>query len=196
MSAQQPKKAKKKPLEYMSVAVPGSQVRSILDKAFDNVAIETSRFYKQLSQTRRIQPKFHVTLMHRASSKEHPELWEHYSKVVAEAEAVNIATAGATGATAAPTLGSCGVELERVVFNDRVMAIVVRLNGQDQAWQCVNPIAHITVGTREDSIKPKESNELLARWLNEGVGEATGIREVVFDNKETLEGAVQGVMSR
>ncbi|RBQ91623.1 hypothetical protein VDGD_07834 [Verticillium dahliae] len=194
--AQQPKKAKKKPLEYMSVAVPGSQVRSILDKAFDNVAIETSRFYKQLSQTRRIQPKFHVTLMHRASSKEHPELWEHYSKVVADAEAANIATAGATGATAAPTLGSCGVELERVVFNDRVMAIVVRLNGQDQAWQCVNPIAHITVGTREDSIKPKESNELLARWLNEGVGEATGIREVVFDNKETLEGAVQGVMSR
>ncbi|KAG7127491.1 26S proteasome regulatory subunit 6A like protein [Verticillium longisporum] len=84
----------------------------------------------------------------------------------------------------------------QVVFNDRVMAIVVRLGGQDQAWQCVNPIAHITVGTREDSIKPKESNELLARWLNEGVGEATGIREVVFDNKQTLEGAVQGVMSR
>ncbi|KAM0325721.1 hypothetical protein ACHAQA_007021 [Verticillium albo-atrum] len=187
--AQQPKKVKKKPLEYMSVDVPGTQVRAILDQAFDKVGKNTSRFYKQLIQTRRIQPKFHVTLMHRASSKEHPELWDRYSKAVADAEAAN--------ATAlAPTLGTCGVEMERVVFNDRVMAIVVRLNDQDQTWQCVNHIAHITIGTREDGIKPKESNDLLARWLSDGVGEETGIWEVVFDNKQTIEGSVQGVMSR
>lgn len=71
------------------------------------------------------------------------------------------------------------------------MAIVVRL--LDPNWVCVNTVAHITVGTREDSIKPKESNDLLVRWLNNGIG--NGIQEVLL-NKEALEGTVRVVLSR
>ena len=45
-----------------------------------------------------------------------------------------------------------------------------------------------------DSIKPKESNDLLLRWLEEG--SAGNIQEVVFENKVELKGNVHAVMSR
>lgn len=83
-----------------------------------------------------------------------------------------------------------------MVFDDRVMAMVVRLVDPTGQWKCTNNVAHITVGTRDDAVKPKESNDLLARWLNKGTGGETGIQEVVFDNKPNLEGVVRGVLSR
>lgn len=102
---QQPASKKKRKLEYMSVSVPAPVVNVVLDKAFAKVDAETSRFYKQLKQTRRIQPKFHVTLLHRASSKEHPELWEQYSQIQAETEALGKPES---------TVGESSVILERV----------------------------------------------------------------------------------
>lgn len=83
-----------------------------------------------------------------------------------------------------------------MVFNDRVMAIVVRLNDQqNQGWECVNRIAHITIGTANDNIKPKESNDLLARWDSEGA-EENGIHDLVFEKKVYIDGAVRGVLAR
>ncbi|WQF77294.1 hypothetical protein CDEST_02308 [Colletotrichum destructivum] len=187
------KPKKKKPLEYMSVDVPANEVRGVLDGAFNKAGMPTSRFYKQLFQTRRVQPKFHVTLMHRASSKDNSELWSKYLAIHAEAEK---AAGGNQEAASAQALGECAVELERAVFDDRVMAIVVRLVDPSGQWQCTNNVAHITVGTRDESVKPKESNELLARWLDKGTGADTGIDEVVFDTKPVLQGTVRGVLSR
>ncbi|TDZ71957.1 tRNA ligase [Colletotrichum trifolii] len=183
----QPKKPKKKPLEYMSVEVPAQEIRGVLDGAFNKAGMPLARFYKQLCQTRRVQAKFHVTLMHRVSVKEYPELWQHYVNLHAAAEKES--------ANPGP-LGECDVELERVVFDDRVMAIVVRLVDESEQWRCVNNVAHITVGTRDDGIKPKESNNLLERWLESGTGGETGVEEVVFDNKPSLHGTVRGVLSR
>jgi tRNA ligase len=57
-------------------------------------------------------------------------------------------------------------------------------------------VAHITVGTRDDGVKPKESNELLARWLEQGSGEGTGIGELVIEGSPLVEGEVMGVLSR
>lgn len=76
------------------------------------------------------------------------------------------------------------------------MAIVVRLLDKDGQWECVNRTAHITVGTRDGSVKPKESNDLLGRWLEIGVTSDTGIREVVFEGRPTIQGTVRGVLSR
>lgn len=195
---QQPKK--KKPLEYISVDVPAKDVLNALEKTFATNSPEQTRFFKLLQGTRRIQPKFHVTLLHRASSKEHPELWDRYKRYheVEGAAAVD------------GKLGKMEVLLERVVFDDRVMAIVVRLvPGPEDAninsntaeppqpkWECANQVAHITVGTRDDSIKPKESNDLLARWLEKGSGAETGINELVVEGKPLLDGTVQAVLSR
>jgi tRNA ligase len=181
---QGPKEEKKKPLEYMSISVPAKEVNVALEAAFKGVNPEIQRFYKQLQQTRRIQPLFHVTLMHKATAKQHPELWQRYTTLEAECKSVD------------GKVGECEVMLERVVFNDRIMAIVVRLLDPEEKWTCVNKVAHITVGTRDDGVKPKESNDLLAQWLDVGSGGYTGIGERVFEGKPTLKGTVRGVLSR
>lgn len=186
--AQAQKKIKKKPLEYMSVDVPATEINSILEKTFREAGPEKSRFYKVLGGTRRIQPKFHVTLMHRATSKDHPELWDRYSKLQAEAEA-------STGAPDS-ALAEVEVVLERVVYDGRVMAIVVRLNDPEDKWHCVNKVAHLTVGTRDNNIKPKESNDLLARWISRGASEHPEIEDIGFEGRPSVKGTVKAVMAR
>lgn len=183
---QAPKAMKKKPLEYMSVDVPAKTINELLEKTFKDAGPEKSRFYKTLQGSRRVQPKFHVTLMHRASAKENPNLWNKYISLHDKAEAKVASTDG--------KLGECEVVLERVVFDDRVMAIVARLN--DSEWECVNKVPHITVGTRADNIKPKESNDLLARWLSEGGNEENKIEDIAFEVRPAVKCAVKSVLSR
>jgi tRNA ligase len=192
---QQPKQQKKKPLEYMSVDLPTKDVLAALDRTFSapSTPREQSRFFRQLQGTRRVQPKFHVTLMHRSTAKDHFELWDQY-----------VRTQDAFGtASADGKLGDMNVLLERVVFDDRIMAIVVRLEeveggtpeGVDK-WTCVNRVAHVTVGTRDESVKPRESNDLLVRWLEDGTTEENKIVELVIEGKPVLKGAVRGVLAR
>ncbi|KAI0160862.1 tRNA ligase [Hypoxylon sp. FL1284] len=175
---------KKKPLEYMSISVPAKDINVALESAFRGTNPQVQRFYKQLQQTRRIQALFHVTLMHRASSKVNPDLWQRYVTLEAESQGTD------------DKLDECDVQLERVVWDSRIMAIVVRILDEEQKWTCVNKVPHITVGTRDDSVKPKESNDLLARWLEIGSGGETGIDERIIDDKATLRGSVRAVLSR
>lgn len=74
------------------------------------------------------------------------------------------------------------------------MTIVARLLDED--WKCVNEIAHITVGTCSLDIKPKESNDLLKRWLEVGSGDDTGINELLVEGQPVICGTVKGVLSR
>lgn len=196
------KAAKKKPLEYMSVDMPTNEVLDALEKTFGSVPADQSRFFKQLQGMRRVQAKFHVTLMHRAMANAHPELWERYTSLQETEGAIH----------PDGKLGELDVQLERVVFDDRIMAIVVRLvpvSPEDAninadkpelppkpRWECVNRVAHITVGTRDISIKPKESNDLLARWLEKGSSPETGITDLLIEGKPLLRGVVRGVLSR
>ncbi|CAG9977727.1 unnamed protein product [Clonostachys byssicola] len=183
---QAPAKKNRRSFEYMSVAVPSQRISVMLDKAFQNTDPETSRFYMQLKQTRRVQAKFHVTLLHRAMSKEYPELWEKYSI---------LQKWGEDQGKPEDKVGICDVMLERVVFDDRIMAIVVRISDEHDEWKCVNRVAHITVGTRDSTVKPKESNDLLAKWLDEGITEGNKIKTVVFEEKPTVVGEVKPVLS-
>lgn len=74
------------------------------------------------------------------------------------------------------------------------MAIVVRVIDED--WQSINAIPHITVGTRGDEVKPKESNDLLKRWLEVGSGEDSGIGELAIEGPIILKGDVNGVLAK
>lgn len=186
--AQSEKKQKKQSLEYMSIDVPAKDVNALLEKTFASASTDKARLYRELKGNRRVQPKFHVTLMHRATSREHPALWERYGKLQAESEA-------ATG-VATTALGECDVVLERVVFDDRIMAIVVRINDPEDKWQCVNVMPHVTVGTRNDTVKPKESNSLLKRWIEEGAGEHSNIKDIGIEGRPSFKGVVRPVMSR
>ncbi|KAI1651616.1 tRNA ligase [Daldinia loculata] len=181
---QEPQPPKKKPLEYMSISVPAQDIKVALESAFKGADAQTQRFYRQLQQTRRVQALFHVTLMHRVSAKEHPELWQRYASLNAESQSQD------------GKLGECNIQLERVVYDDRIMAIVMRIVDEEEKWTCVNKIPHITIGTRDDSVKPKESNDLLKRWLEVGSGADTGIGERIIEGKPTVKGSVRGVLSR
>jgi tRNA ligase len=195
--AAKPKKAPK--MEYFSVRLDNSRVGSILESLFNDKDTATSKMYKQLKQTRRIQPEFHVTLMHRASAASNQAYWD---KLIKLHETSQQSTA-ATGSWE-PELGTCSVHMERVIWDDRLMCFVIRLNGsstlqptgEELVFESVNPVAHITVGTASPNIKPKESNDLLQRWLNQGSGGETGIGEIAVKGNVTLDGSVRGVLGR
>ncbi|KAF2866679.1 RNA ligase-domain-containing protein [Massariosphaeria phaeospora] len=203
---QQELKPKKAPnMEYFSVRLVSQRVNSILDAVFRDQDATTARFFRQLQQSRRIQGEFHVTLMHRASASDNQAYWDQLMRLRNGLMQQNDGTQSWE-----PELGKCNVQLERVVWDDRVMCVVVRLNGsatvqlqgeggtstEQVAFETSNPVAHVTVGTANQSIKPKESNGLLQRWLNGGSGGETGIGELSVKGNVVLEGSVRGVLGR
>ena len=149
-----------------------------------------------LKQQRRVQSEFHVTLIHRAAAQQHAEYWASLMSIHAQAAAP---TEQRDYVDPEPKLGLCNVRLERLVWDGRVMAFVVRLipaEGSAEQWRSVNATAHITVGTAAPEIKPVESNTLLARWLQEGSGAANGISELAVKGVVELEGVVKTVAQK
>ena len=184
-----PAKQKERQLEYFGVQVPKARIDSTLEAMFRNASLDESRMFTMLKQQRRVQNAFHVTLMHRASAKEYPDYWAHLSTIY---------NAASTNVNPEPKLGQCNVRLERLIWDDRIMAFVVRLSseeGSSEQWRTVNATAHITVGTAAQNIKPVEANNLLARWLKEGSG-ASGIHEMMVKGNADVEGTVRGVLQR
>lgn len=181
-------------LEYFSISIPTSNINSILASMFDQAPAEEARMYRMLKQSRRIQNEFHVTLIHRASASQNRSLWETYS---GEYEKAIMGRDLKDREQLAVTLGRARVKLERVVWDDRLMAFVVRIYpGDDGAsWMSTNSIPHITVGTASSDIKPVESNHLLARWE---AGELHGsqIHEKEVPGGVILDGTVQPEFQR
>ncbi|KNG48716.1 trna ligase [Stemphylium lycopersici] len=198
-------KLKKAPkMEYFSVRLNTHRINSVLDTLFSDKDAETARMYNQLKQSRRVQNEFHVTLIHRASAPQNPEYWDKLMKLHETGQKLN--TEGAWE----PELGKCEVQMERVIWDNRIMCFVVRLNGsstlqiesqagtttEELLFTTANPIAHVTVGTAAPNIKPMESNALLQRWVNEGSGGQTGIGEMSVKGNVVLDGSVRGVLGR
>lgn len=189
-------------IEYFSVSIPTSEVSSTLKSLFANTAPETARLYNQLHNSRRIQPAFHVTLIHRALSKDRTDIWDRYVK-----QYIDVLTAHPVddAITHPPKLGRARVRLERLVWDHRIMAFVVRIlpaegveteGVADSLFPCANAIPHITVGTASPDIKPKESNDLLQRWHQIGSGGQTGIFEAEVPGVKVVDGMVGVVMMR
>ena len=188
-------KPKEKKLEYFGVTVAATRINSILEAIFRDASADDSKMYKTLKAQRRVQSEFHVTLVHRAEADRDSNYWNKLSDMHAKASAP---TGDRAFSMPEPKLGQCKVRMERLVWDDRVMAFVVRLSpdeGSTEQWHSVNATAHITVGTASQSIKPFESNNLLARWLQEGSG-ANGIKEVTVKGNVELEGTVKGVLQK
>ena len=180
---------KPRPLEFFCVRLPTVGVLSTLNELFDSIPADKAIFYRQLGHSRRIQPTFHVTLIHRASRDTNPKSWDHlmylYSNAISESKSEN--------QLPDPTIGKCRVHLERIVWDGRVMCIVARL--LDEGWETVNAVAHVTVGTAAQEIKPKESNDLLQKWLEKGSGGDSGINEAQIPGSKVVYGEVKAVLS-
>ncbi|PGH27397.1 hypothetical protein AJ80_00875 [Polytolypa hystricis UAMH7299] len=199
-------------VDYFNISVPTYEITSLLSSLFPpSTPPELSKLYKHLLNSRRIQPSFHITLIHRASSKDEPKLWSHYLNLYTSALQQQIDTSGHfTNHT--PTLGPARIRIERLVWDARIMTFVVRILPREAAtqrpgavpgnvddatpWPCANEIAHITVGTVAPEVKPKESNDLLKRWLEEGATPENGIYEVEIPTVKVVEGQVGEVMRR
>jgi tRNA ligase len=180
----QPKPAK---LEYFSIRLPTNEVLACLDTTFSDLDATTASFYRRLQQSGRVQPSFHVTLIHRASIASNAGLWDHLSELY-------LASQVEQQGTPDPLLGKCRVRFERIVWNDRVMCITTTL--LDAEWETANTIAHITIGTAHPNIKPKESNDMLQNF-GRGAGRyPDGISEVVLKDKDVLFGEVWAVLQR
>ena len=190
-----------KRLEYFSVSVSTTVINSTLSNLFATASANEAKVYNILKHSRRLQQEFHVTLIHRASSSQKPEIWEKYSNDYLQAMTV----AGTKqNKQLNPSLGPARVRLERVIWDERVMGIVVRIMpseeyhpGSGTDWPCANAIPHITIGTISPDVKPKETNDLLARWM-EGNEEGNGpkIWEKEIPGMKVLEGTVKAVMQR
>jgi tRNA ligase len=185
------KTPKEPQIEYFSVRVPAFRILSMLEAIFRDLPAEKGRFYRQLAQSRRLQTEFHVTLIHRAVKDAHAKTWNHL-KGLYDAERARHPN------VSEPELGTCAVEIERIVWDNRIICFVVRLANQDQAgeqWETTNAVAHITVGTASQDVKPKESNDMLAKWMEGGVGSENIMEEKVKGNI-VCQGSVRGVLSR
>ncbi|KAF2762058.1 tRNA ligase [Pseudovirgaria hyperparasitica] len=192
-------KPKQPKLEFFAVRLPNSRVKAILDAMFRDVDPETARFYNHLKETRRLQNEFHVTLIHKAASSQHTDSWSKLGRLHSEAWNKSIAgqLPNSDAPASEPELGRCKVQLERLVWDNRVMCFVARLQNEgDVKFETVNALAHITIGTAEPNIKPKESNDLLQKWLTVGSGGESGIMELMAKGSLILDGSVRGVLSR
>lgn len=188
-------KPKERKVEYFAVQVPATRVNAILHALFADASVENASMYNVLKNQRRIQPEFHVTLIHRIMAAQHPD---HWARLIESHTRASEPSPERAFAVPEAKLGMCKVRLERLVWDSRIMAFVVRLSpveGSTDQFSSVNQTAHITVGTASPDVKPKESNDLLARWLVEGSGQ-NGINEMAVKGNVELEGKVMAVMSR
>jgi tRNA ligase len=193
------KPPKEPKLEFVAVRLPTQRVTGILEAIFRDKDPETARVHRQLKASRRVQAEFHVTLMHRASAVQNQKYWDELSRLHYDAFHPLWERAAAEGVAhnvPEPELGKAQVLLERLVWDNRIMCFVVRLQGGSEEWTTTNKVPHVTVGTVNPNVKPKESNDLLARWLEIGSGGQTGIWEEKVVGNVVLDGSVKGVLQR
>ncbi|PWY81866.1 tRNA ligase [Aspergillus heteromorphus CBS 117.55] len=186
-----------KKLEYFSISLPTAEVTTILQSLFpDSTAPEKARLYRQLSNSRRIQPAFHVTLIHRASKTSHADIWDGYVRQYIDKMKSKLES----DPTITPSLAPARVRLERLIWDHRIMTFVARIMPSDDndlaEWPCANETPHVTVGTVSPEVKPVESNNLLKRWHEVGSGGDTGIWEAEIPGVRVVRGSVGMVMSR
>ncbi|EEP78627.1 conserved hypothetical protein [Uncinocarpus reesii 1704] len=198
-----------KKIEYFRISLPHSTVNNLVASLFPpSTPAEKSKLYNHLKNSRRIQPSFHVTLIHRASSTEQSNIWEQYKELYKKALDKQLQNPDGNARRQNPPLGAARVRLERLVWNDRIMAFVARIMPVDHqeplnsdiptdmdSWACANAIAHVTVGTVAPNVKPKESNDLLKVYMEHGANEGTGIMEAEIGSMQVLDGTVGVVLS-
>lgn len=180
-----------KRLEYFGITVSNTNITSILSSLFSDSSPEQARFYKQLKGSKRIQNEFHVTAIHRANATTDPQIWQTYVDLYRE----TLEQKGMNDRT--PSLGQARLRLERVIWDDRVMGILVRIlpSSNGTIWATANEYPHITIGTAGDGIKPVETNVLIKRWV-EADGQDNSIMSKEIPGVKELDGSVRPVLQR
>ncbi len=136
----------KKELQTESVTYYAASVKDLvlfrkdLSNLFAQHPAWDQSFWLHLNQTNRLQPEFHATLIHSFSKKQWPDIWTLY----ADHKVPDRITLTA----------------KSLVFDGNIMALIV---GLPDGIPSVNIVPHITLGTKDASIKPFEANSMLQK---------------------------------
>ncbi|MCJ1336093.1 hypothetical protein MMC09_001369 [Bachmanniomyces sp. S44760] len=210
-------------VEYFAIHIPTHNIFSILEsmvQGSSDAEYSASAFYSQLRESSRIQKSFHVTLIHRANKPQRPDLWNQLTSLYAATQMEQNDNQGQVAEenkslqpsrTNTRPLAYVPITLTNLIFDFSIMAFTAKI-GTDSASQntipgdelgadfwakaCVNTIPHITVGTKDPRIKPKESNRMLERWYTMGKPESQdGIHCVSLGSQGIqLNGEVRAVL--
>ncbi|KAK9475707.1 RNA ligase-domain-containing protein [Lipomyces japonicus] len=110
------------------------------------------QFFNQLRATGRIQRSFHVTLLHQGDSGRYQALWQNYFR------ALTLSNLDKGTATVIPKV---------ILWNKRVMAVIVDLHPNYQLPLVASKVYHITVGTASPEIPAFESNKLVETYIEQ-----------------------------
>lgn len=184
------KKEKKKAQPRYYALLPEVDVERLLDERFkaDDVSKKGKEFYRVLKKNKRVTERGHITLVHEKNLPDDRELWDR-------AKALH----------ALPASPLFSLRLTNVVWNDRVMALVVAdvavaseetdTEGKGVEFVVNMPEElrnrlHVTVGTRGTDVPPVEAKDLVQRWKK---GEA-GIESCELDDV-WVKGRVRGLFN-
>jgi len=163
------------PVEYYALKLPYDAIINTLESNFQNAPQEQRSFFEHLKVKDRAQKAFHITLAHCASLKS-PD-----NQQIPEVQSVFDSYAHLTQPE---KVVKAKVQLDKVVWDGRVMAISVKLTPPDGvSLPCLNNVPHVTIGTKTPDIKPKESINMLKGWMNGKVN--SGIYELDLGGFET-----------
>jgi tRNA ligase len=133
---------------YYGVMLDRTSIIEQLQTYFKQHPSQAGTFFNQLVEQQRIRPEPHVTLMHIAERKRHPQgkkLWRLYSKSMASAERKDTVVQ---------------LRVTHIVWNSKIMALRVDIVQPD--WvESLNKYPHVTIGIADDRVKPSQANDLL-----------------------------------
>lgn len=183
--------AKKKPRYYGVKLDPAFDLPGLLDKLFSSHPPELRQMWEQLVSSGRVDKRkakgWHVTLcMVRAGD---PKLEAMCNTYASRLEKYAKEKGSATGTDRTSAGIPVNLELTEVVWDDRVMAIVV--GKMPDGVNSANEIPHVTVATASEEIKPVTSNEILGWALaGEKGGEGKTVHRLPFDGTVEVKGEI------
>ncbi|KAK7203015.1 RNA ligase-domain-containing protein [Myxozyma melibiosi] len=190
---------KKRKVNYFALRIPSSRddMTARLQELLIKHGADTTLLDKLLA-CGRVQPAFHVTLMHKAEKEKSlvPGMWDSY---------YNLMTSGALEKLRAD------VVCQSIVWNDKVMCFNVRVEARDLEIELekgkdgeqtttvnarsllepllVRAVFHITIGTVDEAVKPVEAFNMLLSLAGADKPEDVGVTvcdvsgdDVVYSN--------------
>ncbi|KLO10607.1 RNA ligase [Schizopora paradoxa] len=182
--------SKSKPPRYYALLPEVNMTELVNDRLSKGDAPEEAKkFWKALTDSKRVTAVPHITLVHNKSLPQEQALWDRCKEMFLS-----------------PSPPSFGFRITHVLLNDRVMSLVVddlraapNPDGETEgAEQFVSILdgkiksgLHITVGTKNANIPPIEGRTLVENWKK---GDAKGIAALALNNVKA-QGRVKGLMS-
>ncbi|OLL23209.1 tRNA ligase 1 [Neolecta irregularis DAH-3] len=146
----------------------------ILESIYAKHPESNREFFDFLRANQGFKAEFHVTLAHLCDKATHPQIWQHYKKLLSSEITTEIE-----------------LQLQEIVWNDRIMCVPVTLvQKDDDRVECTHEYPHITIGLANDTVKPVEALQMLQK---RATGELDDIHSITIHQDIKLNAHVRGI---